>query len=227
MKLYVVMVTLNCLAYTQKTLGSFKTNLSHNFIIVDNASTDRTNILLDNLSKFPNQISIRNKTRISLSTAWNQGLKRAMEDSEFKYAYVINNDIEFEPFCVDQLIKFVESHPEYVLVSGLNTRDFGKQEGKISDDACDFSAFLVTRECIDKVGFFDEGFVGAYYEDNDYHQRVKVAGLKSCVLCDVGFYHYGSKTLKEGLNPIELKQSQANYDRNKAYFKQKWGFLPK
>jgi GT2 family glycosyltransferase len=227
MKLYVVMVTLNCLIYTQRTLGSFKTNLSHNFIIVDNASTDRTNILLDNLSKFLNQIHIRNKTRVSLSTAWNQGLKKALEDSEFKYAYVINNDIEFEPFCVDRLIQFVESHPEYVLVSGLNTRDFAKQEGKIGDGGIDFGAFLVTKECLDKVGFFDENFVGAYYEDNDYHQRVYRAGLKSCVVCDVGFYHYGSRTIKEGMNPMELKQSQANYERNKAYFKQKWGFLPK
>ena len=227
MKLYVVIVTLNCLAYTHKTLGSFKTNLSHNFIIVDNASTDRTNMLLDALSKFSNQIHIRNKTRVSLSQAWNQGLKKALEDTEFKYAYVINNDVVFEPFCVDRLIQFVESHIEYGLVSGLNTRDFGKQEGKIGEGGIDFSAFLVTKECLDKVGFFDENFVGAYYEDNDYHHRVYGAGLKSCVVCDVGFFHYGSRTIKEGLNPMELKQSQANFERNKAYFKQKWGFLPK
>jgi len=227
MKLYIVMVTLNCVDYTQKTLGSFKTSLPHNFIIVDNASTDRTNILLNDLSKYSNQIHIRNKTRVSLSVAWNQGLRRAMQDSEFMYAFVINNDIVFESFCVDRLIKFVENHPEYVLVSGVNTRDFRKQEGKIGEGCIDFAAFLITKACIEKVGLFDENFVGAYFEDNDYHQRVKVAKLKTCVVCDVGFYHHGSRTIKEGLDPMELKVLQANFERNKAYFKQKWGFLPK
>jgi len=227
MEIYIIMVTLNNVGYTEKTLESFKTDLNHNFIIVDNASIDRTNILLDHLSKFSNQIHIRNRTRVSLSQAWNQGLKKALEDLEFKYAYVINNDIVFEPICLDRLVQFASSHKEYGVVSGLNTRDFQKQPNKIGDGPVDFSAFLVTRGCLEKVGLFDEGFVGAYFEDNDYHHRVILAGFKTCIVCDAGFYHHGSRTIKEGLNPVELKQLQANYERNKAYFKQKWGFLPK
>jgi len=227
MKLYVVMVTLNCVNYTERTLGTFKTDLPHNFVIVDNASTDRTLILLDNLAKFSNQIHIRNKQRVSLSRAWNQGLEVSLQDPEFKYAYVINNDIDFEPYAMDRLVSFVEAHPEYVILSGLNTRDFNKQVGKVGDGCCDFGAFLITKLCIDKIGLFDENFVGAYFEDNDYHERVKRAGLKSCVVCDVGFYHHGSKTLKEGLTKADKQTLSQNYERNKAYFKQKWGFLPK
>lgn len=223
--LNVIMVTLNCLRYTQMTLGSFKTALPHNFVVVDNASTDDTHVLLDDLAEFANQRHVRNKTRVSLSQAWNQGLKLCLNDPEFKYAYVINNDIIFEPFCVDRLVKFVDEHPEYVLVSGLNTRDFKKHE-EIGENMCDFSAFLITKACVEKVGFFDENFIGAFFEDNDYHTRVKKAGLKSCVVASVGFHHFGSRTLWEGLTPAEKSQRDKDYLHNQAYFRAKWGFLP-
>lgn len=226
MQLYIVMLTYNLVGYTQKTLGSFKTELPHNFVIVDNASTDDTQKLLDDLEKFPNQIHIRNKQRISVACAWNQGLKLCLKDPEFKYAFVINNDIVFEPFCVDKLVQFVEENPEYVIVSGLNTRQF-KTHDEIKDDACDFSAFLLTKTCIEKVGFFDENFVGAYYEDNDYHERVKKAGLKSCIVASVGFHHYGSRTLYEGLSPAEKSLRNRDFVHNRDYFEGKWGFLPK
>lgn len=225
MQLYIVMVTLDCLQYTQLTLGSFKTDLDHNFVIVDNASTDDTHILLDSLAEFPNQKHIRNKTRVSLAEAWNQGLKLCMEDPEFKYAYVINNDIIFEPYCVDKLVQFVEEHPEYVIVSGLNTRDFKKHE-EIGENMCDFSAFLITKKCIEQVGFFDENFIGAYFEDNDYHTRVKKADLKSCVVCTVGFNHLGSKTIQT-MSASDREKLNQCFRHNQAYFLKKWGFLPK
>jgi len=226
MELYFVMVTLNCLHYTQMTLGSIKTDIPHNFIIVDNASTDGTFALLDELSKFPNQIHIRNKVRVSVAQAWNMGLKRCMQDPEFKYAYVINNDILFEEKCVDVLVKFVKEHPEYVIVSGFNRAPQLPSANRIIDDVCDFAAYLITRTCIEKIGYFDEGFEGAYFEDNDYHTRVYRAGLKSCMILDASFNHFKSRTLHEGMTAFEQGTQQAFFERNRAYFKRKWGFVP-
>jgi len=208
------------------TLDSIKTNIPHNFIIVDNNSTDGTQKLLDDLAKFPNQIHIRNKQEISVSKSWNMGLQKAMQDPEFKYAFVINNDILFEPNCVDVLVKFVEEHPEYVLVSGFNRTTHQLAEGKRIEDACDFSAYLITRVCIEKIGYFDENFVGAYFEDNDYHTRVYRARLKSCMVLDARFNHFKSRTLHEGLTPFQIGTQQAHFERNREYFKRKWGFVP-
>jgi len=220
------MVTLNCLKYTQMTLGSIKSKIPHNIIIVDNASTDGTLQLLDDLSKFPNQIHIRNKQRISLAKAWNMGLKRAMQDPEFKYAFVINNDIVFEDYCVDVLVKFVEEHPEYVIVSGVDRVPRQPVIDKVVDHVCDFSACLITRTCIEKIGFFDENFEGAYFEDNDYHTRVFRDGLKSCMVLAAGFNHFKSRTINEGMTPFEQGTQQVYFERNRAYFKRKWGFVP-
>jgi len=226
MKLYVVMVTLNCLKYTQMTLGSFKTNIPYNFILIDNASTDGTYFLLLKLKTLPNYIIVECSKRISVSQAWNMALKKAMQDPEFKYAFVINNDIVFEPYCVDVLVKFVEDHPEYKLVSGFDIKDRKELPSGHIDDRCEFIAFLITKECIEKIGYFDENFVGAYYEDNDYHWRVYKAGLKSCVVYDARLTHFHSRTLNEGLSLVERDILAANFEHNKNYFKQKWGRLP-
>lgn len=226
MEIYVIMVTLNNVKYTQQTLGSIKTNLPCNVVIVDNASTDGTLQVLNDLSKISNQIIMRNMKRISLSAAWNMGLKRAMQDLEFKYAFVINNDIIFEPYSLEHLVAFAKTHPEYVLMSGLNTRIWKKRPNEVAEDACNFSAFLIAKECILKVGLFDENFLGAYFEDNDYALRVKKAGLRMCVVCDFGFYHYGSTTIREGFTKQEQAQQQACYVNNQNYFKRKWGFIP-
>lgn len=226
MELYIIMPTFNCVKYTQQTLGSIKTNLPCNVIIVDNASTDGTLQLLNDLSKISNQIIIRNMKRISLSAAWNMGLKRAMQDSEFKYAYVLNNDLILEPYQLEVLVAFAKDHPEYVIMSGLNTRVWKKRPNEIVEGACNFSAFFITKSCLEKVGLFDENFLGAYFEDNDYALRVKKAGLKMCVVCDVGFNHFGSVTLREGLTKQEQAHQNACFINNREYFRKKWGFIP-
>jgi hypothetical protein len=35
-----------------------------------------------------------------------------------------------------------------------------------------WSIFAINRACVDNVGFFDENFFPAYFEDNDYHYRL-------------------------------------------------------
>jgi GT2 family glycosyltransferase len=226
MKVYVIMVALNNLKYTRQTLDSFKTDVPHEFIILDNASIDGTPSFLDAWTLKSRHSIILYKMRVCVAKAWNDCLKRALADPEFQYAYIINNDIIFEPYCLDALVKFVEQHPEYKLLSGVNTRDYQKEEGKLGENLCDFSAFLLTRTCIEKIGLFDENFEEAYFEDNDYHQRVYRAGLKSCVVRGVGMFHIGSRTLAEGLTPFEKGMHDALFRRNREYFLEKWGFVP-
>ena len=226
MKLYVGMVTLNCFKYTLNTLSSFVTSIPHTFMILDNNSTDDTRSFLEKWGKLPNHEAIYVSPRVCVAKAWNTLLTLAMHDKEFKYCYLINNDIIFEPYVVDHLVTFVEAHPEYKIVSGINTRDFKKNPGQVDENHLDCAAFLITRECIEKVGFFDENFVEAYFEDNDYHQRVFRAGLKSCIVSDVGFFHIGSRTIHEGFSKAEQVEHHKNFERNREYFRKKWGFVP-
>jgi len=221
MKLYVGMVTHNCVKYTRQTIDTFKTKHPYIWVIVDNGSTDGTVKLLDSLAGSPNYVIIRNGANIGVAKAWNQIIRTCLSDPEFKYVFIMNNDLILNEHSLDPLIEFVEAHADYGIVSGINTKEHKVEEGRISDGCCDFSAFLLCRSCIEKVGLFDENFVLAYFEDNDYHERVKRAGVKSCMVWWSPFYHIGSRTITEG-----GVDHVAAFERNREYFKRKWGFVP-
>lgn len=87
-----------------------------------------------------------------------------------------------------------------------------------------FSGFMINKLCWQKVGAFDEKFVPCYFEDNDYHYRIKLAGLKAITLPTALFYHFGSATQNEALE--EPICPGPVFERNRDYFKEKWGGLP-
>jgi len=221
MKLYVGMVTLNCVKYTEQTVNTFRCGRPNNWVVVDNNSSDGTLAFLDSLGERPNFHIIKNLGNRGVAKAWNQIIGVCMADREFRYVWIINNDLILNEKSLDPLVDFVEAHPEFMLVSGVNTRDFKVEEGRVSEDSIDFAAFLLARGCIEKVGLFDENFVLAYFEDNDYHERVKRAGVKNGRLWFAPFYHVGSRTITEG----GIRHAPY-FEQNKAYFKKKWGFVP-
>jgi GT2 family glycosyltransferase len=77
------------------------------------------------------------------------------------------------------------------------------------------------RKVWETVGKFDEGFKGAFYEDNDMHLRMHRAGISACCI-DVPFYHVGSATIKL-LEPDEQRLLHSQSELNSKYFEQKWG----
>jgi GT2 family glycosyltransferase len=115
----------------------------------------------------------------------------------------------------------MHEHPEYQLITPINTLTTKKQKGWISP-ALYFSCFLITRKCIEKVGLFDENYFIGYFEDNDYIEQMNRAGVKSATVMYIGFQHLGKKTFKQ-LN-LDIK---ALWDINREYFIKKWNKIPK
>jgi GT2 family glycosyltransferase len=90
-----------------------------------------------------------------------------------------------------------------------------------------FSCFLLRDECIEKVGFFDEeispGY--AYFEDCDYEQRMRDAGVYFVHCEDSGVTHAKSSTL-EALGPHERKLHTERFLVAQANYLKKWGKMP-
>jgi len=78
-----------------------------------------------------------------------------------------------------------------------------------------FSCFLTGPELIKNVGWFDENFIGAYYEDNDMHWRLVQAGYGSQATYDALYVHFESRSIKEG------GYHNGNFSKNFQYFKKK------
>lgn len=88
----------------------------------------------------------------------------------------------------------------------------------------EFSCFMLKKSTVDKIGYFDPNFYPAYFEDNDYHHRLKIAGLHAYKTNQAVYYHYGSRTMKQD---DEIKALVNNgYAINREYYIDKWGGLP-
>lgn len=165
-----------------------------------------------------------------VASAWNIGCKEAIRLG-FDYIMIINDDIVLSPHTGSHMVDLLKD--SYIgIVTATDHRDaMTPEEVRVASypnyftdflDAPDFACFMLTPESYDHIGEFDENLHPAYFEDNDYCYRTILSG-KSCLRSQNAiFYHYGSRTQNSG-NPVVPSEQ---FERNREYYKQKWGGLP-
>lgn len=232
-------------SYTRACIESIKTKHEYRILLIDNASTDETRVEAEKMvsDRFSHK---RNEERWACAKSWNYGVRDAF-DRGFEYVLVLNNDVILHPDAIDSLVERFEvfNAPEIIdpikslaMVTCLDMRgesvegnterpdkmlSFNKDDVPETEHPC-FSGFMINKQCWEKVGEFDEGFAPAYFEDNDYHNRINLAGMKAIVYPPAMFYHYGSKTTTEGLKPDP--ETHKRFEANRSYYVGKWGGQP-
>lgn len=143
-----------------------------------------------------------------LARSWNEGMHDAYA-AGCERVLVVNNDIEFMPGAINEMVKIARMHPEKYLV----TCGHG------------YSCFIVQPIAIKTIGYFDEAITPAYYEDCDYARRALLAGLQSIDLPDLGVVHTENGTVKNERRSYRRKYRH-NMARLKTYYRAKWGGGP-
>lgn len=160
-----------------------------------------------------------------LASARNMGISasmaRAVATAQSVYVAVLNNDIELDPYWVEQMRATIERHPEAAAVDGkmlsfhernridgvgdeMGRNGYARRRGQGQldrgqyDVPCEvFSATggaaLFRRRAFEQVGPFD-GDLGAYYEDVDWGFRARLAGMSVRYAPGAVSYHVGSAT---------------------------------
>lgn len=183
---------------------------------IDNGSTDGSAQWLGSL---PNVAVFFNAPPRGVAASWNQGLSWLFANGH-KQVLVANNDVELRPDTYSTLLQ--EDAP-FVTAVGVGDREMLLPEHKRGvRPHPDFSAYLIRRDCWDKVGPFDENFKGAYAEDADYHLRMHRAGIKAYCI-GLPFYHVACGTIKSATKEEGEAISQLA-EANRAYFREKYGF---
>ena len=166
------------------------------------------NLIENGFEKIKNNINfiLTLDDHVGVSSAWNEILKYAFVTKNFNIAIIVGSDIEFKEGYVESYIKeFEENNLEF-----STARGFG------------FNCFAMTKKCYETVGEFDLNYYVAYYEDNDFHRRVKLSGLKDGDIGNPGLItHWGSATIRR-----DKKYENANcqtFPMNQQYFIEKWG----
>lgn len=198
----VVIVTYNGLKWVDQCLGSLdKSVCPLRTIVIDNASTDGTPAYIR--EKFPEARLIPNRKNLGFGPANNLGIKKAVEDGA-EYVFLLNQDAWIDPDTIATLAGVQQKHPEFGILSPMHLNAartaldssfahylapefcpdiysdiyLGGAKSVYETEFVNAAAWLISRDCIHKVGLFDPLFPH-YGEDRNYCQRVQYHGYKA------------------------------------------------
>lgn len=197
MKVLTIIVTFNGLGWIERCIRSvIKSSLSSDIMVIDNGSTDGTVEYIR--STFGEIELVMSEDNLGFGRANNIGLKKAVENN-YDYVYLLNQDAWIESDTIEKLIAVNQKHPEYGILSPLQTDAsmlvldcnflLACNKGMLSDACCSFlrelyqtsivmaAHWLISRDCLLKTGGFSPTF-HHYGEDNNYAQRVAYKGFK-------------------------------------------------
>ena len=216
-KIAVVIVTFNGEIWLKKNLNSLlNSNYPIDIIIVDNASTDKT---ISTIKKFSTVELIQSKENLGFGKANTIGIDFALKKGA-DAVFLLNQDTWIYENTISNLVEALFENPNLGIVSPLHysadekTFDenfntyfnrFKKEEDTESIRIVPFinaAAWLVSKECFTKTGYFDPIF-SHYGEDRNFCERVKYHGFKIGVVKNSAICH--DRIVKLNPDKIELQ----------------------
>ena len=229
-----------CLDSIAKTVGS----LSHEIIVVDNASSDGSADML--AREYPSVQVIANSKNRGFGAANNQ----AFAVMKGKYALLINTDAVLTEGAVEKLWRFAEAHPRAAIVCGqLLNADGSKQNsiaafptllslclntslleylfpGRYPSKRYEYrepleiesaigACMMVRGQALTELSYFDERYF-FFFEETDLAFAMKQAGWSVYQVPDAHIYHFQGQSI--GHNT----QSRIEFYRSRYQFLRKW-----
>ena len=244
--LSIIIPVFNNIEYTKNCLNSlFKNHPLSNFeiIVINNASTDKTEGFLNDFNYLDNFIVIRNDSNLGYAKACNQGAKI----SKGKYLYFLNNDTVVLKGAIDELFDTIENAGDKCGIAGslLLYPDGKLQHGGVAFsqkgtayhpfrnvdiigcknlmfknaiflkkcNAVTAASMIIKRDVFFAVGAFDESYKNGF-EDVDL--CLKVRRLKKDIIFNPKsmLIHFEERT--EGRKKFDMQ--------NHIIFQNKWKF---
>jgi len=200
-------------------------------IVVDNGSEDDSVDFLK--TRYPDVRIVAFSENTGFSAAVNAGI----EAGNREWVLLLNNDIEMDPSCLQNLIREAAAEPDYHMfaLKMISYHDRGILDGagdgvlrggvgyrlgtlepvherydskKEVFGACGGAA-LYRRSLFDSIGYFDTDFF-AYLEDVDLNMRAVRAGFKCCYIPEAVVYHVGSATTGSKINETTVRLTTRN-----------------
>lgn len=228
----VVIPNYNGMAYIKQCLLSLQRQNFQKFdtIVVDNASTDKSEKLVEN--EFEYVRLIRLKKNYGFSKAVNVGI----ENSETPYVILLNNDTEVAADFVEQLLIGIRSSKRIFSCSAKMLQYYDKSR---IDDAGDYycalgwayargkgrhkdcyqkadrifascaGAAIYRKKIFEEIGYFDEAHF-AYLEDIDIGYRARIYGYQNLFCPAAVVFHVGSGTSGSKYNEFKVSLASRN-----------------
>lgn len=164
-------------------------------VIIDNSQEG----ILQNLAGPTKMRVVSMRHNVGVSASWNSIIKLTPLSPWWA---IVNSDLEFNPGELQKLIDTMEGFDGIGKMLGL-------------------AAFGISKAAVSKAGWFDENFVPAYCEDNDYAYRCQLTGVPMVDIEGVEPKHIGSSVIYSDKNLF--LENNRTYPNNVRYYREKWG----
>lgn len=236
-RVIIIIVTFNKKDYVVNLLNSLKTinYTNYDIVVVDNASDDGTAEYLE--KHFTYLTVIKNSENKGGSGGFNTGLAYAFQRNEYKYYWLLDNDVVVSDDSLRNLVNVLEQYDD-IAVAGSQMCQFDNPEvtNEIGAYVDYYNGHLIlnrhlTRKSNNSTGIFDVDYVAAasmlvradiakniglwedffiHFDDVDWCLRIKKAGNRIVGVADSVIWH-----LSAAEKPITWQQY---YDvRNMLY----------
>lgn len=201
-KITVVIVTYNGEIWIKKNISSLlHSSYPVSIIVVDNDSTDNT---LAILATYKTIQIIKSTTNLGFGKANNLGIKKAFAD-DADAVFLLNQDTWIYENTISTLIESSLANPEFGILSPMhysadevtldeNFEVYYKKKmltnnpSTVTVPFVNAAAWLVTKECFNKVGLFEPVF-NHYGEDRNFCDRVLFHKLKIGIVQNAKICH--------------------------------------
>ena len=174
------------------------------FVIIDNGNQGITPDQLPNQYQF-NILTM--PVNLGVAASWNTMIWAIMID--FMNALILNDDV-YLGLNQDQVQNIINEHEEQNDIKPL-----------LIHGSKGMSSFIINTIMFEIVGHFDIGYYPAYFEDNDYMERLKQKDFTPIE------DHRLTPALFNGSQSIHRDPSlNVNFEKNKERFRSKWGYVP-
>ena len=209
------------------------TRVSCRLIIVDNGSSEAG--VTEYLSCLKANGTIQ--VQIMLNAAnegFAKGMNKGMRAFGAPYTCLLNNDILVTDGWLEEMIRVAAENPVVGIVNpssnnfglrfgrGATLEQFAgalkSQTGRWTEmNSCIGFCMLIKREVIEKIGYLDESYGYAYFEDTDFSRRAQAAGYKCAMAKGCYVYH------AEGKSGRFLKNKDEAFRKSAGIFRGRWG----
>jgi GT2 family glycosyltransferase len=228
MKTGIVLSTRNNLLWLKECIKTLRwyTDLDNNELLVFDANCT------DGTSEFLNEEGIRtihSTVNIPGASAINILIEKTLQSKAIKYICMVHDDMIFtKDWLTTMLNDFEKTRDCYLLgcLSVVHKKAYlipdderNRIAGKLKEDFIGRAGppiFLMSRECIERVGYFDENYGFGECSDNDYFKCIESIHKKFLLTHNAVIFH-GEKIARMKVENVDEK-----IKKSKEYFLKKY-----
>lgn len=205
------------------------------FLVNDCDDPFTTNCLKNLKAKYGNKLIIKqNKQNLGFVKTVNRGLKLTTADC----VLLLNSDCLLAKNSILKLMQHLKNDPDIGLICPLASNAanltvpipegwnysqidalFEKHFSGKNFNACTVvgNCLMITKKCIEKVGYLDEAYGTGYGEETDYQFKAMAKGFTAKVAIDTYVFHKAEASFGTS------KEKQERLKKNRDLFFSRWG----